>query len=76
MQIHHSRRRKETRSPVFARRLQIEGNDSDRQKSAVLRTDYGGQHYPFVIAANMDFLLVCTYEQDGENPELVIYKKR
>ncbi len=28
------------------------------------------------IAANMDFLLVCTFEENGENPELVIYKKR
>ena len=30
----------------------------------------------FGIAANMDFLLVCTYEENGENPELGIYKKR
>lgn len=30
----------------------------------------------FSIAANMDFLLVCSYEENGENPELVIYKKR
>ena len=30
----------------------------------------------FGIAANMDFILVCTYEENGENPELVIYKKR
>ncbi len=30
----------------------------------------------FGIAANMDFLLVCTYGKDGANPELVIYKKR
>ncbi len=30
----------------------------------------------FGIAANMEFLLVCTYEEGGENPELVIYKKR
>jgi hypothetical protein len=30
----------------------------------------------FDIAGNMDFLLVCTYEENGENPELVIYKKR
>ena len=30
----------------------------------------------FGIAANMDFLLVCTYEAEGKNPELVIYKKR
>ena len=25
---------------------------------------------------DMDFILVCTYEKDGENPELLIYKKR
>ena len=28
------------------------------------------------IAGNMDFLLICTYEENGKNPELVIYKKR
>ena len=30
----------------------------------------------FGIAANADFLLVCTYGENGENPELVVYKKR
>ena len=30
----------------------------------------------FGVIANVDFLLVCTYEQDGLNPELVLYKKR
>ena len=30
----------------------------------------------FGIVANMDFILICTYETNGENPELVIYKKR
>ena len=30
----------------------------------------------FGIAAGLDFLLVCTYEENGANPELVIYKKR
>jgi len=30
----------------------------------------------FGIAANRDFLLVCTYEENGVNPELVVYKKR
>ena len=30
----------------------------------------------FGIVANMEFLLVCTYDENGENPELVIYKKR
>lgn len=30
----------------------------------------------FGILADMSFLLVCTYGKDGENPELVLYKKR
>ena len=28
------------------------------------------------IAGNMDFILVCSYEENGENPELLMYKKR
>ena len=28
------------------------------------------------IAANMGFLLICSYEENGQNPELVVYKKR
>ena len=35
-----------------------------------------GSNRCFGVVANMDFLLVCTYEENGENPELVIYKKR
>ena len=30
----------------------------------------------FGIVANMEFVLVCTYEENGANPELLIYKKR
>ena len=30
----------------------------------------------FGIAANADFILVCTYEENGGNPELIAYKKR
>jgi len=30
----------------------------------------------FGIAANMEFLLVCIYEENGVNPELIAYKKR
>ena len=30
----------------------------------------------FGILANADFLLVCRYEKDGKNPELLLYKKR
>ena len=36
---------------------------------------YGGTRC-FGIAAGMDFLLVCTYEAEGKDPELVLYKKR
>ena len=40
-----------------------------------LESEFGGDRC-FGILANMDFILVCTYEKDGENPELLIYKKR
>ena len=30
----------------------------------------------FGIAANLEFILVCTYKENGENPELVVEKKR
>jgi len=40
-----------------------------------LACEFGGSRC-FGLAANMQFLLVCTYEENGENPELVIYKKR
>ena len=40
-----------------------------------LACEFGGDRC-FGIAANMQFLLVCTYEENGENPELVLYKKR
>ena len=35
-----------------------------------------GENRCFGLVANMEFLLVCTYEENGVNPELVIYKKR
>ena len=40
-----------------------------------LESEFGGDRC-FGLAASMDFLLVCTYETNGENPELVVYKKR
>lgn len=36
---------------------------------------YGGSRC-FGLAANMQFLLVCTYGPFGEEPELVVYKRR
>ena len=40
-----------------------------------LECEYGGLRR-FGIAASMDFLLICTYEENGKNPELIVYKKR
>jgi len=40
-----------------------------------LGSEFGGDRC-FGILAGMDFILVCTYEKDGENPELLLYKKR
>ena len=40
-----------------------------------LECEFGGERC-FGIAANMDFILICTYGADGEDPELIIYKKR
>jgi len=40
-----------------------------------LECEFGGDRC-FGIAANMDFLLVCTYGENGADPELVVYKKR
>lgn len=40
-----------------------------------LECEFGGDRC-FGVLANTDFILVSTYEKNGENPELVIYKKR
>ena len=40
-----------------------------------LESEFGGERC-FGVLANMDFILVSTYEAGGANPELVLYKKR
>ena len=45
-------------------------------KQTYLGSQLEGETKCYGIVANMDFLLVCTYEENGENPELLIYKKR
>ncbi len=40
-----------------------------------MESEFGGERC-FGVLAGMDFILVCTFEEDGENPELVLYKKR
>ena len=40
-----------------------------------LKSEFGGDRC-FGILANMEFILICTYEAEGANPELILYKKR
>ena len=40
-----------------------------------LEAEFGGGRC-FGVLANMDFIMVCTYENGGADPELVLYKKR
>lgn len=50
-------------------------NDSKTYLGNQLECELGGDRC-FGVIADMEFLLVCTYENDGMNPELVLYKKR
>lgn len=40
-----------------------------------LESEFGGDRC-FGVLAGMDFIMICTYEANGMNPELVLYKKR
>ena len=40
-----------------------------------LESEFGGERY-FGVLADMDFILISTYEANGVNPELLLYKKR
>ena len=40
-----------------------------------LECEFGGDRC-FGIAANMDFIMVSSYEKGGKDPELIVYKKR
>ncbi len=50
-------------------------NDGTTYLGNQLESEFGGDRC-FGVLANMDFILVSTYEKDGKNPELVLYKKR
>ena len=50
-------------------------NDGTTYLGTQLEPAFGGERC-FGVLANMDFILVCTYEAEGKNPELVLYKKR
>ena len=50
-------------------------NDQTTYLGNQLESEFGGDRC-FGVLANMDFILICTYEEGGTNPELVLYKKR
>ena len=50
-------------------------NDETTYLGNQMESEFGGDRCFGVLAA-MDFIMVCTYEKDGLNPELVLYKKR
>ena len=50
-------------------------NDKTTYLGNQLESEFGGDRC-FGVLANMDFIMVATYEKDGVNPELVLYKKR
>ena len=50
-------------------------NDGKTYLGNQLESEFGGDRC-FGVLAGMDFILVSTYEEEGRNPELVLYKKR
>jgi len=50
-------------------------NDQTTYLGNQLEPEFGGDRC-FGVLASMDFIMVCTYEKDGANPELVLYRKR
>ncbi len=50
-------------------------NDETTYLGNQLESEFGGERC-FGVLANMDFILISTYEAEGKNPELVLYKKR
>ena len=50
-------------------------NDQATYLGNQLESELGGGRC-FGVLANMDFILICTYEAEGANPDLVLYKKR
>ena len=50
-------------------------DDETTYLGSQLESEFGGDRC-FGVLANMDFIMICTYEAGGANPELVLYKKR
>lgn len=50
-------------------------DDQTTYLGSQLESEFGSGRY-FGVLASMDFIMVCTYEEDCVNPELLLYKKR
>ena len=50
-------------------------NDQTTYLGNQLESEFGGDRC-FGVLASIDFILVCTYEAEGKNPQLVLYKAR
>lgn len=50
-------------------------NDETTYLGNQLESEFGGERC-FGILANMEFIMVVTYEAEGRNPKLVLYKQR
>ena len=50
-------------------------DDETTYLGSQLESEFGGDRC-FGVLANLDFIMICTYEAGGANPELVLYKKR
>ena len=50
-------------------------NDQTTYLGNQLESEFGGDRC-FGVLAGMDFIMISTYEAEGANPELVLYKKR
>ena len=50
-------------------------DDSTTYLGNQLEPEFSGERC-FGVLANMEFILICTYGEEGADPELVLYKKR
>ena len=41
-----------------------------------LGTQLESDEFCYGVVANADYILVCTYEEEGKNPNLLLFKKR
>ena len=45
-------------------------------QTTYLGTQLESDKFCYGVVANVDFILICTYEEEGNNPNLLLFKKR